>query len=359
MEDKLIKVGLTHGDINGIAYELLLKTFSDPRMTEFCAPIIYGSTKVAAYHRKALDFPQFSMTSINRPEESENGHVHIINCITDDAKVELSKATDYAASAAKQSLQAAVADLKRGALDLLVTAPVSRQLKKEDKYPEEAGYIKEQWGDGTPFPIFLHDTLRITPLTGDLRLAEAPAQLTLEGVVDKLQAFDRSLREDFNVERPRIALLSLNPHAEGNEEDEILRPAMEKVEKQGLLVFGPYAADDFFCSEDYTLFDGIAATYYEQALLSFKELTGREGLCYTAGLPVVHTTTIHGAAYDIAGKGEASEASFRQAIYAALDIFRNRAAYKEATRNPLRKQYFEKGAVEEKLDLTKEAYDEP
>ncbi|GHV05829.1 4-hydroxythreonine-4-phosphate dehydrogenase [Bacteroidia bacterium] len=364
MEERMIKVGITHGDINGISYEIILKTFSDIRMAELCTPIIYGSSKIAAYHRKALELPPLNMSSISRAEDAGTNRVNIINCINDETKVELAKATEIAGEAALRALDVAVEDLKRGAIDVLVTTPVSNQLTLISQYPAISEYLGKTFGDNhnKPLTVLLSNELRVALLTDNIALAEVPSLITKERIVEKLRVFNHSLKQDFNLDRPRIAVLSVNPHAgtglPDNEEDNILLPAMQEAEKQGVMSFGPYPADTFFGSQMFDKFDGVLAMYHDQGTVPFKTLAEANGLNYTAGLPVIHTAPMHGAAYDIAGQNLALEDSFRQSIYTALDIFRNRIIYKEATRNPLRKQYFDKGQGDENLDLTKEEYEE-
>jgi 4-hydroxythreonine-4-phosphate dehydrogenase len=364
MEDRMIKVGITHGDINGIGYEVILKTFADVRMAELCTPILYGSSKVAAYHRKTLDLPPLNMSSISRAEEAGANRINIINCISEETKVELSKATNVAAEAAFKALEVAVGDLKRGLVDVLVTAPVHTQAaSSESKYPDHTKYLEKTFAGGKTeaLTILVGDELRIALATGAIPFEEVLPQITQTAIVEKLNLFCQSLKQDFNIVRPRIAVLALNPHADGklpgNEEETILIPAMQEAEKQGLMLFGPYAADTFFASQAYDKFDGVLAMYHDQGVTPFKLLAAGNGLSYTAGLSVVRTSPVHGVAYEIAGQNAASEDSFRQAVYAALDIYRNRQLYKEATRNPLRKQYFDKGAGDENIDLTKEEED--
>lgn len=362
MEEKLIRVGITHGDINGIGYEIILKTFSDSRMAELCTPIIYGSSKIAAYHRKALELPPLNISNIGRAEEAGANRVNVINCVNDETKVELGKPTEAAGDAAIKALDAALADIKRGAIDVIVTAPVNMQSFRENDipFPGHAGYLREKLNpEANTLGILVCNDLRVGLATGNIPLSGVSALLTKEYLASKITQFNQSLMEDFNIVKPRIAVLALNPHvgdtlpAAGNEEELIITPAMREAEKHGALSFGPYASDGFFGSETYEKFDGILAMYYDQGMIPFKTLTLLGGLSYTAGLPIVQTAPIHGTAYDISGQNKASEDSFRQALYTAIDIFRNRKLYKEATRNPLRKQYYEKGG-DENIDLTKE-----
>ncbi len=363
MEERLIKVGITHGDINGIGYEVILKTFSDIRVAELCTPIIYGSSKIAAYHRKALELPPVNMNIISRAEDAGANRVNIINCVEDDTKVELSKSTQVAGEAAFKALEAAVADLKRGVVDVLLTAPINKHNIQNDnfQFPGHTEYLEKCFGgpDRKALMILMKDNLRIALVTGHMPLSQVASSINVDDIMNKLRVFNQSLKQDFCIVKPRIAVLSLNPHAGdagllGTEEETIIIPAMREAEKKGVMSFGPYAADGFFGSRMYDKFDGVLAMYHDQGLAPFKTLAMDDGVNYTAGLPIVRTSPDHGTAYDIAGQNVASEESFRQALYAALDIYRNRQRYREATANPLRKQYFDKGGDNEKLDLTKD-----
>lgn len=358
----MIKVGITQGDINGIGYEVILKTFADTRVAELCIPVIYGSAKVAAYHRKVLELPAVNMNMIARAEEAGPNRVNLINCMSDDVKVELSHSTQAAGDAAFRSLEAAVADLKRGAIDVLVTAPINKHNIQNPNFhfPGHTEYLEQSCGEGKKALMILNSgSTRIALVTGHVPVAEVPALLTVPGIVEKLTIFNHSLKQDFGIVKPRIAVLALNPHAGdegliGKEEQEIIIPAIQEAEKKGISVFGPYPADGFFGSQTMSLFDGVLAMYHDQGLAPFKALYMEAGVNYTAGLPYVRTSPDHGTAYDIAGKNLASEESFRQALYEALDIYRNRQRYQEANARPLRRQYFDKGGDNEKLDLTKE-----
>lgn len=363
MEERLIKVGITHGDINGIGYEVILKTFSDTRVAELCTPIIYGSSKIAAYHRKALELAPVNMSTISQAEEAGINRVNIINCVDEETKVELAKSTAVAGEAAFMALEAAVADIKRGAVDVLVTAPINKHnIQNEDfHFPGHTEYLEKCFGgsDKKALMILMKDDLRVALVTGHIPLSQVASSINVGDIVNKLRIFNQSLKQDFGIVRPRIAVLSLNPHAGdagllGTEEETIIVPAMQEAEKKGVMSFGPYAADGFFGSQMYDKFDGVLAMYHDQGLAPFKTLAMEDGVNYTAGLPVVRTSPAHGTAYDIAGQNLASEESFRQALYVALDIYRNRLSYKEATANPLRKQYFDRGGDNEKLDLTRD-----
>ena len=359
MEDKMIRVGITHGDINGIGYEVILKTFSDQRMTELCVPIIYGSSKVAAYHRKALDLPAVNINVVSRAEEAGLNRVNIINCVEDDIKVELTQSTPVAGRAAYKALEAAVADLKSGAIDVLVTAPINKHniQNAQFHFPGHTEYLEQTLGDGQKaLMILMTDTLRVALVTGHIPVSQVPSQITVENIVTKLQVFNQSLKQDFMIIKPRIAVLALNPHAGdngviGNEEAEIIKPAREAAERLGVMSFGPFPADGFFGSKMYEDFDGVLAMYHDQGLAPFKALAMDEGVNYTAVLHIVRTSPVHGTAYDIAGQGVALEDSFRQAIYVAMDVFRNRVVEKEIHAHPLRKQYYEKRDDSDKLKL--------
>ena len=339
-----------------------MKTFSDQRMTELCVPIIYGSSKVAAYHRKALDLPAVNINVVSRAEEAGLNRVNIINCVEDDIKVELTQSTPVAGRAAYKALEAAVADLKSGAIDVLVTAPINKHniQNAQFHFPGHTEYLEQTLGDGQKaLMILMTDTLRVALVTGHIPVSQVPSQITVENIVTKLQVFNQSLKQDFTIIKPRIAVLALNPHAGdngviGNEEAEIIKPAMEEAERLGVMSFGPFPADGFFGSKMYEDFDGVLAMYHDQGLAPFKALAMEEGVNYTAGLPFVRTSPAHGTAYNIAGQNLASESSFRQAVYTALDVYRSRQSYREATAHPLRKQYFDKGSDNVKLDLTKD-----
>ncbi|MDH6357987.1 4-hydroxythreonine-4-phosphate dehydrogenase PdxA [Parabacteroides sp. PF5-9] len=366
MEEGLIKVGITHGDINGIGYEVILKTFADTRITELCTPVIYGSSKIAAFHRKALELPAVNMNSIKNAAEAGNNRINIINCVDEETKVELAQSTEVAGMAAFKALETAIADLKQGTIDLLVTAPINKHNIQNEAFhfPGHTEYLEEHFGGlgRKALMILMNDQMRVALVTGHIPLSKVASTITVEDITQKLVLFNRSLKQDFGIIKPRIAVLSLNPHAGddgllGTEEKEIIIPAMQEAEKKDVMSFGPYAADGFFGAEMYSKFDGVLAMYHDQGLTPFKALAMEDGVNYTAGLSVIRTSPAHGTAYDIAGQNKASEASFRQSIYTALDIYRNRIRYREATENPLRKQYFDKGADNEKLDLTQEEAD--
>lgn len=358
MENRKIRVGITHGDINGVGYEVILKTFSDPTMLELCTPVVYGSPKVAAYHRKAMEI-QTSFSIVNSAEEVQDGRVNVVNCIEEELKVELTKPTPEAGKAALVALERALADYREGLFDVLLTAPINKHTIQSDAFhfPGHTEYIEERVGGGQKaLMILLKGDFRVALVTGHVPVRDIAGELTKELIMEKMEIFHRSLKKDFGIDNPRIAVFSLNPHAGdngllGTEEQEVIIPAMKEMIARGVQCFGPYPADGFMGSGNYTHFDGILAMYHDQGLAPFKALAMDEGVNFTAGLPIVRTSPAHGTAYDIAGKGIASEDSFRQAVYVAMDVFRNRAWEREISARPLRKQYYEKRDDSDKLKL--------
>ena len=359
MEDnRRIKVGITHGDINGVGYEVILKAFSDPTMFELCTPIVYGSPKVAAYHRKAMDI-QTAFSIINSTEEVQDGRLNILSCTEDELKVELTKPTAEAGKAALDALERALADYREGLIDVLVTAPINKHTIQSEtfQFPGHTEYIEERVGDGSKaLMILVKDDFRVALVTGHIPVREIASTITKELIMEKMEIFHRSLKTDFGIDNPRIAVFSLNPHAGdngliGSEEAEVIIPAMKEMMTKGVLCFGPYPADGFMGSGNFCHFDGILAMYHDQGLAPFKALAMDEGVNFTAGLPIVRTSPAHGTAYDIAGQGVASENSFRQAIYMAIDVHRNRIFEKEIHARPLRKQYYEKRDDSDTLKL--------
>ncbi len=358
-----IKVGITHGDINGVGYEVILKALEDPRMAELCTPVIYGSAKIASAYRKALQLGAVQLTQISSPAEAVGDANYIINVVGEDVKAEPGQSTPDAGKAAFAALEAAVADLRRGDIDVLVTAPINKaNIQSETfNFPGHTEYLQAVSAENgaEALMVLCNGTMRVALLTTHMPLAKVAQAVTKEAIVSKLKVFARSLHRDFGIQAPRIAVLSLNPHAGdsgllGTEEQEIIMPAIEEARQLKILAFGPYAADGFFGSGRFVKFDGILAMYHDQGLAPFKAMAMDEGINFTAGLPIIRTSPDHGTGYDIAGRGEASPDSMRRAIYAAIDIYRNRCIDDEAHRSPLRKQYREKGSDNVVLDLDKE-----
>lgn len=356
-----IRIGITHGDINGIGYEVILKSFSDSAMLDLCTPIVYGSPKVATYHRKAMDIPT-NFSIINSAEEAQDNKLNILNCTEDELKVELTRATPEAGKAALTALERALLDYQNGLIDVLVTAPINKHTIQTDtfRFPGHTEYIEERVGEGRKaLMILLKNDFRVALVTGHIPVKDIATTITKELIMEKLSIFNYSLKRDFGIDCPRIAVFSLNPHVGdngliGTEESEIIIPAMQEMVAKGIQCFGPYPADGFMGSGNMAHFDGILAMYHDQGLAPFKALAMDEGVNFTAGLPIVRTSPAHGTAYDIAGQGIASESSFRQAIYVAIDVYRNRMIEKEIHARPLRKQYYEKRDDSDMLKLDQE-----
>jgi 4-hydroxythreonine-4-phosphate dehydrogenase len=338
-----LRVGITHGDINGIGYEVIIKTLSDSRLLETCTPIVYGSPKVAAYHRKALDVELFSFNQIVHAREANSKRVNIINCVDEEIRVELGKSTPEAGEASLLSLQAAVRDLKAGDIDVIVTAPINKEnIQSENfKFPGHTEFFASEFASKNYMMLMVSDQLKIGVVTGHIPLQQVSPSLTKEKILSNIRILHKTLMEDFSLHKPRIAVLGLNPHAGdkgviGNEDQDIIKPAIKQANEEGIIALGPFPADGFFGSGDFRKFDAVLAMYHDQGLIPFKVIAFESGVNFTAGLPVVRTSPGHGTAYDIAGTGVASEDSFRNAIYLAIDVFESRKLYKEISKNPLK-----------------------
>ena len=333
MEERKVRVAITHGDTNGIGYEIILKAFEDPMMFDLCTPIVYGNPKVATYHRNAMKLnTQFSI--ISKAEDARDGRLNLLATFDDEVKVELGTPTPESAGAAQKALQRAKEDLKQSLYDVLVQAPVvsSNTPDREDR----------------SLLVMFADDIRIALVTNRLPLKEVAQSISQEKIIEKATLFHTSLKRDFRINNPRIAVLALNPQP-GTEESEIIKPAIEALEKNSIQAYGPFTADDFFGQQMQYGFDGILAMYDDQGNVPFKTLATEFGVKMKTGFPFVITTPDHGPACDIAGKDEADPASLRHAIYAAIDIFRNREAYDDPKKNPLPKLYHEKREDGEKV----------
>jgi len=348
MEAKPIFAGISHGDINGIGYEVIIKTLMDPMINDFCVPIVYGSPKVAAYHRKALNINNFSFNNIRSADEANHRKANMINCLDDNIRVELGKSTPQGGEAAFASLERAMEDLKSGKINVLVTGPIDKKNIQSEKFSFKGHteYLKSKAGAEEVLMFMISENMRIGFVTGHLPLKKVPEAITHDLLIKKIRILNSSLISDFAIRKPKIAVLGLNPHAGdntllGSEEAEVIIPAIAQAEKEGILAFGPFPADGFFGAGSFTKFDGILSMYHDQGLPPFKALSFDSGVNYTAGLPFIRTSPVHGTAFPIAGKGEASENSFRQALYLACSIFRNRKLQSEISKNPLRHQDIE------------------
>jgi 4-hydroxythreonine-4-phosphate dehydrogenase len=348
MEKKTLIAGISHGDINGIGYEVIIKALTDPMINDFCTPVVYGSPKVAAYHRKALNISNFSFNNIHSVEDAHPRKANMINCLDDNTRVELGKSTIHGGEAALISLENAVGDLLKGKIDVLITAPIDKHNVQSENFHfnGHTEYLKSKAGTEEVLMFMIGENMRIGIATGHVPLNKVPGLITVDLLMRKIRLMDQSLTHDFGIRKPRIAILGLNPHAGdnsllGKEEEEIINPAIQIAKKEGILAFGPFPCDGFFGAGSFTKFDGILAMYHDQGLTPFKVLSFDTGVNFTAGLPFIRTSPVHGTAFQIAGKGEASENSFRQAIYLACEISKNRKLYTEIARNPLKHQDIE------------------
>jgi len=341
-DNSKVRVGITHGDFNGISYEIIIKTFQDNRILEMITPVIYGSSKVASYYRKTLDIMDVNFNLVKKAEYANPKRANIVNIYDREIKIEMGKQSEKAGELAFYALEKAIEDLNRGNIDVLVTAPINKKSIHSDRFnfAGHTDYLASKYETTDHLMFMVSNNFRIGILTGHIPISRISEFITEEVVINKIKAMNKSLQMDFGIRKPRIALLGLNPHAGdegliGKEEMEIIQPAINKVKEEKILAFGAFAADGFFGSSNYTNFDGILAMYHDQGMLPFKTLAFENGINFTAGLPIVRTSPAHGTAFDIAGKNVASPDSFRQAIFAAIDIFRNRKQYEELNQNPL------------------------
>jgi len=356
MEDRKIRVAITHGDTNGVGYEVIFKALSDPLMLELCTSIIYGSPKVAAYYRNLLNI-EANFSIINKAEDICDGRINLMACVEEDVKVEVGQPSDVAADAALVALNTALTDYNTGAFDVLVTAPVYNNTIKEKGlvYAGHTEFIEKRIGNNEKaLKLLLNDKLRVALLTGNLPLKDVSETISVESIVEKIKILHKSLKRDFLISNPRIAVLALNPYCGddgklGKEETDIIIPAISQLDELGMQVFGPYAADDYFGDGKYAHFDAVLAMYHDQGAAPFRSVSYDGRVDFTAGMPLVRTAPDHTAQYEIAGRGDADETSMREAIYAAIDIFRNRMNYDEAVKNPLPKLYHEKKEDGEKV----------
>lgn len=355
-----IRVGISHGDINGISYEVIMKTLLDSRILEMCTPIIYGSPKVAAYHRKALNIHNLSFNHIRSANEAHSKKINIINCIDDNARVELGKSTRDAGESSFMALDRACSDLKTKDIDVLITAPINKDNIQSDNFnfPGHTEFLADIFEAKDYAMLMVSETMKMGVVTTHMPLSKVAENLTKEAVLSKIRILSKSLQQDFTISKPKIAVFGLNPHAGdngllGDEEKEFIIPAIEQAKKEGIIALGPYPADGFFAG-DYRKFDAILAMYHDQGLIPFKLASFERGVNYTAGLPVIRTSPAHGTAYSLAGEDVASPESFRQALYLALDIYKSREIYKEISKKPLRKYDVNPNQVDESVDIEAE-----
>jgi 4-hydroxythreonine-4-phosphate dehydrogenase len=337
-----IKVGISIGDSNGIGLEVIMKTLADSLLLEDIIPIVYGGAEVTKEHRKTLDLEDFAFHGIQSAAMALPRKANLIHVIDEKTEVKFGEPTKASALAALKSLESAVSDLASNKVDVLITAPIDKanMQKAGFAFPGHTEYLAKMANVDEHLMLLVNGSLRLGVVTGHIPLKDVPATLSKELIGKKLRLLADSLRRDFGIRKPKIAVLGLNPHAGdngalGSEEKEVILPAIRDFKEEGALVFGPYAADGFFGSDSFRKFDGILAMYHDQGLAPFKALGFEEGVNFTAGLPIVRTSPDHGTAFDIAGKNVASPSSFRHAIYVACDVYRNRREFREITANPL------------------------
>lgn len=328
-------VGITQGDGNGIGYEVIIKSLADARILESFTPVIYGSSKIFGFYRKLIhNLEQMDTYVIQSAKDAKPKKINIVNCLPDNVFVEPGQSTPESAKSAIRALECAVADIKAGDIDVLVTAPINKRAMVSEGFGNtgHTEYLQKEFGVGDVAMFMVSDQLKIGVVTGHIPLKEVSSSITSEKIISKLRLMSASLKRDFGVIEPRIAVLGLNPHCGdggliGDEEEKIILPAVKKANDEGILAFGPYSPDGFFGLGHYAKFDATLAMYHDQGLSPFKALAFEDGVNFTAGLPVVRTSPDHGTAYEMAGRDEADPHSMMSSIYAAIDIFRKRIAY--------------------------------
>lgn len=341
MQEK-IKLAITHGDINGVGYEVILKTFADSRMLEQCTPVLYGSSKVATYHKNLLAQNDLTFVNARDAKNLQHNKFNIINITSEEIKIDVGKSTEVAGQLSSLALERACEDLMNGDVDVLVTAPINKKniQSKTFDFPGHTEYLSQKFGTKS-LMMMVCDRIRIGIVTNHLPLREVPNTITKELLLEKIGIMNQSLKRDFGITRPKIAVLALNPHAGdngviGDDDQRVVAPAIQEAINRHMLVYGPYPSDGFFGSSEFNNFDGVLALYHDQGLIPFKLMSFTEGVNFTAGLPYIRTSPAHGTAYEIAGKDKASEQSFRSAVYLACNILRNRKEYDALTENSLK-----------------------
>ncbi|HCY83103.1 MAG TPA: 4-hydroxythreonine-4-phosphate dehydrogenase PdxA [Xanthomarina gelatinilytica] len=339
-EENII-VGISIGDLNGIGGEIVLKTFEDPRMLEFCTPVIFASVKTISFLNKHFNLG-LNFNGVNNYNQIIHGKLNVYNVWNDKFNIEFGKEDPKMGAYAIKSLQAATQALKGNHVDVLVTAPINKHNIQSDafNFPGHTDYLAKEL-EGNSLMFMVSDTLRVGLLTDHVPVKDISSHITKLLIKDKLDIIYQSLEKDFKIRKPKVAVLGINPHTGdngviGKEDDEVLRPTLSEIRDKGRLVFGPYAADSFFGSKNYKNFDAIIAAYHDQGLIPFKTLAFGKGVNFTAGLSKVRTSPDHGTAFEIAGKGEADESSFKEAVFAAIQIFKNRKEYEHLTKNILK-----------------------
>ncbi|MGV6844915.1 MAG: 4-hydroxythreonine-4-phosphate dehydrogenase PdxA [Lutibacter sp.] len=336
-----IKVGISIGDFNGIGIEIILKTFSDKRMFDFCTPVVFANNKLISAHRKLLNL-DVQFQGIKSISKLVKGKLNILNIWNEDCALNIGKSDKLAGKYALKSLESATESLKKGEIDILVTAPINKDNIQSDnfRFPGHTEFLESKL-EGKSLMILMTDVLKIGLVTGHIPIAKVSKQITAELIEEKVRSLSQTLIQDFGVNRPKIAVLGLNPHCGdngviGNEDNLIVKPTIEQLKQKGVLAFGPFAADSFFGSDNYKKYDAILAMYHDQGLGPFKTIAFGEGVNYTSGLNKIRTSPDHGTAYNIAGKGLANTSSFKEAIFTGISIFNKRELYKSLIKNQLK-----------------------
>lgn len=348
MSQKVV-LGITQGDTNGIGYEVIIKALSDARVLDMCTPVVYGSSKAFGFYRKQIpETENINTNVITSAAEAHPKRVNIINCIPDNGLIEPGQCTHEGAQAAILALEAAVKEMKEGLLDVLVTAPFNKRAVTLEtfKYAGHTEYLTQEFHAKDGLMFLCADKMRVGVATGHVALDKVSGALSEELILSKLRVMNESLLRDFNIVKPKLAVLGLNPHSGdrgllGDQEIKIIAPAIKRANEEGILAFGPYPPDGFFSISMQYKFDAVLAMYHDQGLIPFKSLAFDSGVNFTAGLPVVRTSPDHGTAYDLAGENRANPQSMMSAIYLALDVFRNRKMYDQMHENPLKVSVFE------------------
>jgi len=337
-------IGISCGDLNGIGIELIIKTFSDNRILEHCTPVIFASGKAINFYRKSIPETNFNFQNIKEFSRINPKQVNLFNCLEEEVQITPGQLTDIGGKYAVLSLQTAVAALKQKQIDGLVTAPIHKKniQSAEFNFTGHTPYLKNIFGVNDVVMMLCAGDFRVALVTEHVPVSEIAKHITKENIISKLKIINQSLQKDFGIDKPRIAVLGLNPHAGdegliGNEEEMIIKPAIKEAKNNNLLVIGPYSADAFFARRSFEKFDAVLAMYHDQGLIPFKTLATGEGVNYTAGLPSIRTSPDHGVAFDIAGKDKADTSSFLTALFECIDIFNRRNGYEESRKNPLRK----------------------
>ncbi|MCK5781563.1 MAG: 4-hydroxythreonine-4-phosphate dehydrogenase PdxA [Flavobacteriales bacterium] len=346
-QDKKIKVGISVGDLNGVGVEVILRTFERSEMLDFCTPVLFASTKVISFQKKILNI-NTPINGIEHASEVVDGKFNLVNIWKEGVNIEFGKSTETAGKYALLSLNAATEALKNEEVDVLVTAPINKNNIQSDefKFPGHTEYLSNAL-NGESLMLMVSDDLRVGVFTGHIPVSKISDAISKELIFSKVELINQTLIQDFGIQKPKVAVLGLNPHngdmgVIGMEEEEIIKPAVRELFDKGIMVFGPYAADGFFGTDNYKNFDAIIGMYHDQALIPFKSLSFNHGVNYTAGLSKIRTSPDHGTAYEIAGKGIADATSFEEAVFKAIQIFKTRREYEKLTANVLRKQAFEK-----------------